>query len=197
MKRKSLLTFTALQHLLSSRVTRASARVLGAVAALFALSGCLITSPYWGQQFSDHTKAIPIQTWVTDARTKVKLECAQAFQGGLYPTEPSASWLFVTNITSQAKALFAPNGGKVFGAGKFMVLPADCWRKDTGNNIWYAALRATVDVPEDRVRFETVDLVGLECVGRENGKAASWTAWMNESTYCGTHKRYVIFRAPI
>lgn len=82
-----------------------------------------------------------------------------------------------------------------------MVLPANCWRHDPANNIWYSALRATrVDSPNDK--FQTVDILGLECVGRENGKAASWVKWLSKGcakTYANptTLIRYVIFRAPV
>lgn len=189
-KRSSMLN--TIQRITSSRATRASARALGVATALLALNGCLITSPYWNQEFSDHTKAIPIQTWVGSKSTQVKVECAQAFHAGLYPSEPSANWLFVTNITSQSKGLLDPQGVAVYGAGKSMVLPANCWREDPANNIWYSALRASV--VGSSVKFKIFDIAGLECLGRENGKAASWFGYPSKG--CTGVAPYVIFRAP-
>lgn len=195
--------FTTVQRIASSRTTRASARALGVVTALLALNGCLITSPYWGQEFSDRTQTIPIQTWPGSANTQVQVECAQAFHGGVYPNETDANWLFVTNITSQSsqsEGLTDPQGVTIFGAGTEMVLPANCWRQDPTYNKWYSALRASLAGVPSGKKFSTFDIVGLECLGRENGKAAYWFGYASKGCtvkYANSTKEvpYVLFKA--
>ena len=175
------------------------ARMIVTVSALFALNGCLITSPYFNQNFSNHTQPIPIQTWIGSPNKDVRIQCAQAYHAGLYPFGGDPTWVNVTTIKSQGKANFAPDGSATYSAGKSMVLPAACWRKDPANNIWYSALRAyRLDSPSSK--FDVVNLSGLECVGRENGKAASWLGYFSKNcalTYSGSSTKvpYVIFYA--
>jgi hypothetical protein len=167
-----------------------------AAATLVMLNGCLLTSPYWNQEFDDHTKAISLQAFTTNKTVAVKFECAKAYHGGLYPSTATATWVLVANVNPQGQALLDPTSGKVHGAGKYTTLPASCWRFDPGNSLWYAAVRATQNAAvmnTNQKYFYTFNKTGLECVGRENGKAASWFGWYGKGCQSGAY--YTIFRA--
>lgn len=169
-------------------------------AAVMSLTGCLLTSPFWNQEFSDHTKPVPLQAFTTDKSKPVKFECAKAFHGGLYPSEGSASWVLVSDVSPQSEPLLDSFGAKVYGASKSTALPAACWRQDPGNNMWYAAVRATQGAGASLVKYKTFSKAGLECLGHETGKGTSWFGYMGKGctqTYSGssTEIPYVIFRA--
>ncbi|HET8708126.1 MAG TPA: hypothetical protein VFM46_17605 [Pseudomonadales bacterium] len=173
----------------SSETRKRSARALAVVASIYSLSGCLLTSPYWNQSFATHTTAIPIQAQVANNSVPVRIECATAFHGGLYPAFETPVWNFVTSISPQSTPTYAPNDQPVYGAGVKMVLPESCWHQDDGNGIYYTAIRATQGSGANRVEFKTFDSSGLECLGREVGKAASWFGWMGKgctARYTGT-----------
>ena len=175
----------------AGRAPRAAQR-LAVVGSLALLNGCLLTTPYWNQEFEDHTEAVPIQAFTIGKTVKVRFECAKAYHGGLYPEPTTATWLLVAEVLPQAQALRDSDGAKVYGAGVSKSLPAGCWRFDPGNSLWYSAIRATQGTGESKVEYYTFDIAGLECLGRENGKAASWFGWK------GCEKsgaKYVIFRA--
>lgn len=196
-RRSSL--FPTLQVPTATRFRRNCTKVLGAATAMVALSGCLLTSPYWNQEFDDHTAPIPLQAWTTNKSKPVKFECAQAFHGGLYPSAGSAAWVLIANVNPQTQPLLDPEGAKVFGASKFTALPQACWRLES-NGLYYAAVRATQGTGSDKVSYSTFSKVGLECLGRENGKAASWFGWLTKNcatTYSNSSTQipYVIFRA--
>jgi len=177
------------------------------LAVLSLLSGCLITSPYWNQEFSNHTSAIPLQAWTNHTGHPVRVECSQAFHGGLYPS-PSGSWSHVTNLYAQSPGVLDPAGTRIYSVGKSMVLPASCWRSEnTSAGIrYYAAVRMIQTKPKifgsgyQDVKFSTFDKTGLECLGRENGKDASWLGYIGEGctkTYSNSNTEipFVIFRA--
>ena len=181
-----------------NRVTRMmhhASRVLVAAATPIILSSCLLTSPYWNQEFKDHTKPVPLQAFTVDKSVPVKFECAKAFHGGLHPSAAQAVWVLVGSTTPPSQPLLDSDGNKVHGARKFTALPAACWRLDA-NGLWYAAARATQNttvLDTSQKYFFTFTKPGLECVGRENGKTASWFGWINKG--CETSKHYTIFRA--
>lgn len=175
-------------------------KTLGAASALIALSGCLLTSPYWNQAFDDHTAPVPLQAWTGDKTKPVKFECAQAYHGGLYPLPSQVNWVQVADVNPQQQPLLDSKGAKIFGASKLTALPAACWRLDGGNGLYYSAVRATQGTGSSKVAYKTFSKPGLECLGRENGKAASWFGWTNKGctkTYSdsSTEIPYVIFRA--
>jgi hypothetical protein len=189
--------FTSTQTSGTTRRRIVGCMTLAAAATL--LSGCLLDSPYWNQKFKDHTAAIPIQTFTSNKTNPVKIECAPAFHGGLYPSEASATWSLVDNLTVQSQALLDPLGNKVYGAGKMKVLPSNCWQFDPANSIWYAALRASQVNTSSPFKFWTFTKSGLECLGKEVGKATNWfanwvpcTAKYSNST---VEIKYVIFHA--
>jgi hypothetical protein len=189
--------FTSTQTHESNRRRIVQGMTLAAAGTL--LSGCLLDSPYWNQVFSDHTAAIPIQTFTNVNSSAVKIECAQAYHAGLHPSQSSATWRFVDNLTVQSQGLLDPLGGKVYGAGKMKVLPSNCWRFDPANSKWYTALRASQETSIGTSTFVTFTKSGLECLGRTIGQGANWFANWGPCTkkYSGTQTavKYVIFHA--
>lgn len=174
------------------RIASTCTRTVAIATSVLFLHGCLLTSPYWNQEFSDHTAAVPLQAWTTDKTKTVKFECAKAFHGGLYPSAGAATWITIDNINPQQNGLRDSYKALVYGAGKTSALPSGCWRQDPGNSIYYAAVRAS-HMGSSKVEYHTFTKTGLECLGRENGKAASWFGWLNKG--CQSAPKYVIFRA--
>ncbi|MEN8131907.1 MAG: hypothetical protein ABFS45_17345 [Pseudomonadota bacterium] len=181
------------------------AKVTGAAAVALTLNGCLLTSPYWNQVFANHTAKVPIQAFTQNKSKQVKFECAKANHGGLYPPDAPAKWVLVEKVSPQGQALLDPRGQKVYGASTSTTLPAECWRHDGLTDQWYAAIRATQvsgegDSVGSLVKFKTFNKIGLECLGRENGKNTSWGGWIGKGctkTYSNSNSNipYVIFRA--
>lgn len=154
------------------------------------LSGCLLTSPFWNQEFASHTGAIPMQAFSTSTANPVKFECAQAAHFGLYPSPDTASWMTVANVAPNTNGSYDPQGNRIYSAGIKTALPASCWRQDPANSIWYAAIRATqLTTSGGTTQYQTFFKSGLECLGREIGKATSWVGWINKNcvaTYSGS-----------
>lgn len=154
------------------------------------LSGCLLTSPFWNQQLSSHTSAVPLQAFTTSASQTVTFQCAQAAHFGLYPSADSATWVNVANVAPSAQGSYDPLGTRIYSAGLSTALPASCWRQDPANSIWYAAIRATQPTTSgSTTHYQTFTKAGLECLGREIGKATSWVGWLNKNcvaTYSGS-----------
>lgn len=170
---------------------------IAALTSMPALSGCLLTSPFWNQQFSSHTAAVPMQTFTTANTAPVKFECAQAGHYGLYPLPGSETWISVANVSPSTNPSYDPLGNVVYSAGITTTLPASCWRQDPANSIWYTAIRASQVVGGNTTEFKTFKKSGLECLGKEIGKATSWYAWFGKgctATYSGssTEIPYVI-----
>lgn len=182
-----------------SRLPALVAKVVGAGVALSMLNGCLLTSPYWNQEFESHTDEIPLQAWTTEKDKPVRFECATAYHGGLYPAYSDPTWVHVVTVTPQDQSLKDSDGNKVHGAGKKRVLPESCWRQDPGNELWYSAIRAVQGTGEDQKVYKTFDKIGLKCLGEETGGSTSWFGWMNkgcEKAYNnGDDVPFVIFRA--
>lgn len=154
---------------------------LGVVAGTVAVvSGCLMTSPYWDQEFSTRASPVPIQVYATDNSKPVRFDCAPATNGNLYPTEADASWMFIADVVPQPEPSLDSYGAKVYGASLSTVLPAACWRYDPEFQYWYVGVRATQSSASSQISYKTFTRAGLECLGRENGKAASWFGWMNK-----------------
>lgn len=174
-------------------------KLIIATTTLFTLSGCLIISPYWNQEFASHTNSVPLQAFTTSPSEVVNFQCAKASHGGLYPFGSSPTWINITNITSAAAASYDPSGGQMYGAGTSTVLPASCWRQDPANSIYYTAVRAR-PASDSSTAFVTFNKAGLECLGRENGKLASWFGGYIKNCYqtysnSNTAIPYVIIRA--
>jgi len=164
-------------------------------------SGC-VTTPYWNQEFADHTAAIPIQAWTPNGTAPVKIECSQAFHGGLYPWSTGGNWQHVTDIDpSLSTASYDSKGSAIYSAGIKMVLPSYCWRSEnTSAGIrWYSAIRASYLDGSTTRKFYTFDDDGLACLGREMGEDRTISGWLNAGCFkqysSGTAVNYVIFRA--
>lgn len=163
---------------------------MGVLMLLPALSGCLLTSPFWNQEFSTHTEAIPLQAFATSTANPVKFECAKAAHFGLYPSADTASWVTVANVPPSTSGSYDPLGNRIYSAGIKTALPTSCWRQDPANSIWYAAIRATqLTTSGSTTQYQTFNKSGLECLGREIGKATSWVGWISKNcvaTYSGS-----------
>ena len=173
---------------------------VGAVTVLASLNGCLMTSPYWGQEFNSQTDVVPLQAWTTKKDFDVKYECATGYHGGVYPSAGSAAWVHIDTVSPQQQSLKDSFGGKVYGAGIKRVLPASCWRYDTVYSFWYTAVRATQTTNTGVTSYQNFNKAGLECLGTEVGKATSWFGWINKGcvlNYSGssTPIPYVLIRA--
>jgi len=178
----------------------AATKWVGVATAVASMSGCLMTSPYWNQEFSSHTDVVPLQAWTTNKNFAVKYECATAYHGGLYPPFGSVVWVQIDTVNPQQQSLKDSFGAKVYGAGIKRVLPASCWRLDPTYSTWYTSVRATQTTNSGVTTYKNFDKAGLECLGTEVGKATSWFAWLNKGcvkTYSGssTSVPYVIFSA--
>ncbi|MCR6651749.1 MAG: hypothetical protein NVV73_09800 [Cellvibrionaceae bacterium] len=171
------------------RKSAAIALRVAAIAAMPALSGCLLTSPFWNQQFSSHTTAIPMQSFTTSNASPVKFECSKAGHYGLYPYDGPATWVTVANVSPSTSASYDPLGNVIYSAGLKTALPASCWRQDPANSIWYTAIRASQTISGSTTQYKTFTKAGLECLGREIGKATSWFGWAGKNctaTYSGS-----------
>ncbi|NHZ69758.1 MAG: hypothetical protein GWP20_00800, partial [Thermotogales bacterium] len=168
-----------------NKTARNAIRVLGAVTALGTLSGCLLTSPYWNQEYPSHTAKIPLQTWTIDKTKKVKFECAKAAHFGLYPSTAGASWVVVAKVKPQKQPALDPLGGKIFGARKKTALPASCWRQDPANSVWYSAVRATQGSGTKKVVYQVFDKAGLECLNTWQGSSAVRGSRINHGVETG------------
>ncbi len=183
-----------MEHTLLPKL-KTSLKLFAVGAVMLSLSGCLLTSPYWNQEFTSHTNQIPLQAWTTKSGDAVTFECAQAYHGGLYPYW-GPTWNTVTTVNPDLPGALDNQGSRIYSVSYKGVLPASCWRQDPANGVWYSAIRAVQDGSE----YNTFDLTGLECLGRENGKAASWFGWIGDGctkTYSNSNNNipYVIFRA--
>ena len=146
------------------------------------LTACLMDSPYFGQTFSSTTSEVPIQTWTTDKSRLVKIECSKAYHGGLYPAFGPETWLPVADVTPSSQPSYDPNGLAAYSAGVRQALSADCWHADGAYNPpkYMTALRATQQTASGSTTvFRVFDAAGLECLGREIGKARSWGGWIS------------------
>lgn len=164
----------------------------GSLTAAIALVGCVFESPYWAQTFATTTTPIPIQTWTVDKTRNVKIECSQAYHGGLQPAFGPETWLPVTDLVPSANPSYDTNGGVIYSAGSKLVLPAACWYADGAYSPpkYMSALRATqLTASGSTTVYRVFDLTGLECLGRENGKGGSWFSWLSKNcakTYSGS-----------
>lgn len=162
------------------------------------LSGCLISTPFWNQEFASHTDKIPIQGWTIYAGKTVKIECSKAGHGGLYPFGGPEVWSFVANLTPSTSPSYDTVGNITYSLSRYQTLPSACWRKDPANNVWYTAIRATHVLSNGNVaNFAVFDKPGLVCMGEENALSGTWFGWLSAGcakTYSGssTNIPYVI-----
>lgn len=172
------------------------AKTGAAIALSTSLSGCLLTSPFWNQVFASHTDQVPLQAYTTNKTLKVKFECAKAYHGGLYPDSASVTWTQVGNVMPGGRAMYDSFGLAAYTASKKMVLPASCWRQDTGNGKWYSSIRATQTNGANVTQYNVFDQAGLACLGEKTGAQRRWLAGIGcQLKSGGSNFTYVIFRA--
>ena len=153
---------------------------IGAI-AIVSLQGCLLTSPYYGQEFASKSTVIPVQAWTTKTSEPVKLECALSGRFGPAPFGGSIPWQFVKNMTVGNVAAVDTYNTPIYGASSRSSMPESCWRTvNTSSGIrHYTALRATQTnyLSTPLYQFMNFKSSGLECLGTEVGKARSWLGW--------------------
>ena len=175
-----------------------SIAILGAMT--LGLSGCLI-SPYYAQTFTSKSNNIPITLFTFDKDHPVTIECARASAHG-GPFDGDSSYQPVTTIMPASQGMRDANGATVYSASTQQVLPASCWRYyDYPDNFDYITVLRVKQNGSDS-NIYTFDKAGLECLGKWNGQAASWTGWLSHSCnkkYLGTTNpiRTVFIRAGI
>lgn len=179
-------------------------RIASTAALAAGLGGCIITSPYWNEEFASKATAVPLQAFTTNKDLAVKFECSQAYHGGLYPFGGPEVWVQVASVMPSQQPLFDPQGGKVYGAGSSLVLPAACWHADAAYNppLHYSAIRASQTSPSGGVSSftYTYDKPGLGCLGQATGSHANWFAagvssCAQKYSNSSTPIPFVIFRA--
>ncbi len=153
--------------------------LLLAPALLLGLSGC-ITSPFYGQQMNSRFDQVPFTFWTFNKTNSVTVECAKASAHG-GPYNGNGSYQPVATVWPTSKGQLDANGLEVFDASKKLDIPSACWRAYAlgGGTNWITVLRVKQDGSDDGVY--TFDKAGLECLGKWNGKSASWTAWLSRS----------------
>ncbi len=157
------------------------------------LSGCLFTSPFHGQSFTDRTTPVPIQAWTTSPNQVVKVQCALSTRFGPTWINPNPDWIQVANLSSSSKGMLDPLGNTVFSAGIEMTLPEGCWELNNSNGIYYTAIR----VFTGNTVFYSFQEDGLECLGKMIGQTTNWFGWNNNcinKTSGGSKAPYVVIR---
>jgi hypothetical protein len=166
------------------------------------LQGCLLTSPFHGQEFAAKTSRIPVQAWTITPRGSLKLYCAPSTRFGPHPNV-RGRWTFVKDMRAQANGSIDMNAGKIYGANNNSVLPDECWNSiDTsGGRRHYTSLRVTQAdyLNSPMVEYSVFTATGLECLGRAIGSERSWLGWSDKGcvrVYRNGHKvPYVVIVA--
>jgi hypothetical protein len=169
---------------------------LGAIAA--AAQGCAISSPHWDYVPASTSAPIPFQAWATSQTNPVVVECADDTNAHGWPTDGEASYVFVANLTPSATASLDPGGSRVYSASGSHALPSTCWKYFGDYDFWQANLRLSQVVDGSKRIFSSFDKPGLECLGREVGKARQWLGFFDkcEKRYLGSSDKipYIVLR---
>lgn len=151
---------------------------------LLGLSGC-ITAPFYGQQMNSRTTQVPFTFWTFNKTGSVTVECAKASAHG-GPYNGPDSYQLIKTISPNIKGALDSFKSEVFNASTKLDIPNSCWRYYSypdGTN--YITVLRVKQAGSDSSVY-TFDKAGLECMGKWNGKSASWTAWLSHSC----QKRY-------
>lgn len=182
--------------------THAGPTLVGMLAAM-ALSGCVVTSPYWDYVPASTSAPIPFQAWTTSNAAPVIVECATATTGHGNPADGEASYIVAASMPVSASASLDAQGVGMYSASANVALPSDCWDYFGSYDFWQANVRISQTAAWSgevrKVVFSSFDLTGLECLGRENGKRASWFGFLNqgcEKNFLGTSTKipYIVMR---
>jgi hypothetical protein len=181
-------------------ITAASRAAIAA--CLMWISGCAITSPYWGYVPASTSAPIPFQTWGFNSGARY-VECANDTGGHGNPTNGEASYIPVATLYPTTQPSLDSQGAAIYSASKSIPLPSVCWKYfDYGEGYYQANVRVvTLDSSGKKSPLSTFELAGLECLGRETGRAASWSAYFNkgcEMKYLNTNEQipYIVLRIP-
>ncbi len=146
-------------------------KVVMMFALMSLIHGCVLTSPFWGQEFDHRTNLVPVQTWTIDKDNPVKVECAEAVPAGWH----GADFQEVTLIQPEPTGMLDSNGDLVYSAGAEVVLPAECWNNRYGNE-FYTVIKASQPGSESE-KFLHFKENGLECLVKWIAKKNSWFGW--------------------
>lgn len=147
------------------------------VVAAVSLSGCLLTSPFWQQQYDSRTDAVDMTYWTLNKDKVVNFECAKAAHYGLYaPGAAAPVWYSVFNATTVTRPAYDSYGVRAYYAARREVLPASCWNYDNVRNKWMTAIRAK----QGNVIARGFEDDGLECLGQAVGETRRWFGWYNK-----------------
>lgn len=149
------------------------------------LAGCAVTSPYWDYVPDSTSAPIPFQVW-SDGTSAVYVECANDTGAHGNPSAGDASYVAAATIHPNTQPSLDSAGAALYSGSTQVVLPSACWKYFSDYDFWQANVRV-VRLGSDgkKVPFSNFDKAGLECLGREVGKAASWFGALNKG--CEKH----------
>ena len=175
------------------------------VLAAAVLPGCAVTSPYWGYVPASTEAAIPVQAWTAYTDNPVVVECATATSAHGWPTPDESAYIVAANLPVASADIRDSDGNVMHSASGNVTMPSSCWDYFGDYDFWQLNLRVSQLQPNTsgdgttKRIFSSFDLDGLECLGRENGAAASVYGFVGqgcEKTYLGetTQIPYIVLR---
>lgn len=161
------------RHLLRSQLRERAAGglKLAALAAVALVLGGCVTSPYHGQTFDTRSTQIPMQAWTTNKTDTVAVECTSAY----HPNLSSTVWTSVASQSPDSTPHYDPKGAALYSVAVKQALPYSCWQASGGD--WFTALRFV----QDGRTFDGFTKAGLECLGRENARAESYSGYLTKN----------------
>ena len=175
------------------------------VLAAGALPGCAVTSPYWGYVPASTEAAIPVQAWTAHTDNPVVVECATATTAHGSPSPGESAYVVAANLSVASADIRDSEGNVMHSTSGNVTMPSSCWDYFGDYDFWQLNLRVSQVQPNangtgtTKRIFSSFDLDGLECLGRENGAAASFHGFVGqgcEKTYLGetTQIPYIVLR---
>ncbi|HTV20300.1 MAG TPA: hypothetical protein VMG12_16560 [Polyangiaceae bacterium] len=176
-----------------------------AVVLAAALPGCAVTSPHWGYVPASTDAAIPVQAWTAYTDNPVVVECATATSAHGSPTPDESAYIVAANLPVSSADIRDSENNVMHSASGNITMPSSCWDYFGDYDFWQINLRISQVQPNTtgggttKRIFSSFDLDGLECLGRENGAAASFYGFVGrgcEKTYLGesTQIPYIVLR---
>lgn len=167
---------------------RASWRqLLWTLLSIAGLPACSITSPYWDYVPASTSTPIPFQVF-SISNANLQVECANDTNAHGNPANGEASYIWASNLTASSEPSLDSLGNRLYSFSKNVTLPSACWEYFSDWDFWQANVRVVyVNSDGTKVPYSSYDRLGLECLGREVGKAASWFGAVNK----GCEKRYL------
>lgn len=144
----------------------------------FSLSGCLLTSPFWGQTYESRDDTVVLQSYVTNRSQPVIFECSPAYHGGLYPPLSTPTWTSFATVNPSSYPMYDSDELEAFSVSTTRTLPDACWHYDGASSKYMSAIRARRSGTTSN--FKVFDEAGLACVGKAIGETGSWAGWINQ-----------------